>query len=307
MTKISNEVHAIQIKISTFIAIVGFLVALSNFIFMVYSGFSIRESLLGKEVFLLVIFSLFFLILRRKTSILVLYLQVLIIYLNGIIAILDNHEAYNGYGLIIIAVLMMYKYGMLKNHVRTKIISITVSMIFFIEYSFYLKSNYSFGLSFNYILYFIFFFTIIYILYNSEINRILKIEKSFKSAINSKEKELELLINDIVEYKEMIKEKEHNISKLYSEIEILTEPWQPIDLQKYKISEREESIIKVLCENTDLSNKEIAGHLEIKEGTVKQNLNKVYRKFGISSRQKLIELCQSNYKNPIYKITQDVD
>lgn len=298
----NDEQHNVQKKISLLIALTGCIVVISNIMHLASQEKTGKEIFLNPTVSLLFIFSLMFIISRNLKHIIVPILQVGIIYMNGIISILDNHEAFNGYGFIIITVLMMYKYGFLNSFVKSKLILLAVSIVLILEISLKINKNYPFGRSFNYIVYFIFFIAMVYILYKSELNRILKAERIFKETLISKEDELQVLLFEVNEHKTIIENKEFRISELCSEIETLKDSWNPLDLGQYNITQREESIIQILCLNTELANKEIAAELGISEGTIKQNMNRIFKKLGIANRQKMIELCQNNFVgNPLTK------
>jgi DNA-binding CsgD family transcriptional regulator len=298
----NDEQHNVQKNISLLIAITGCIVVISNIMHLASQENTGKEIFLNPTVYLLFIFSLMFIVSRNLKHIIVPILQVSIIYINGIISILDNHEAFNGYGFIIITVLMMYKYGFLNSLVKTKLILLAVSIVLILEVSLKINENYPIGRSFNYIIYFIFFIAMVYILYKSELNRILKAEKKFKETLVSKEDELQILINEVDDHKAFIENTEIRISELCSEIDVLKDSRNPIDLSQYKITKREESIIRILSLNTELANKEIAAELGISEGTIKQNMNKIFKKLGIANRQKMIELCQNNFVgNPLTK------
>lgn len=289
----------IQKKLSLFISIVGFLVVIIYIVNLLATGYSLKLALIEPAVILIFMFSSIFFLSRKSENILIPIMQVSIIYLNGVLSILDDHEAFNGFGFIILFVLMLYKYKMLNKFTIIKLIAISASVIILIEISLAINTDFPIGQSFIYIIYFIFFFTIVYILYSSEFKRILKAENKFKKSLQSKEDELQVLFHDINDHKAIIENKEIRISELCSEIDDLKESWNPIDLSQYKITQREESIIKILCLNTELANKEIAAKLGISEGTIKQNMNKIFKKLGIANRQKMIELCQNNFvSNP---------
>lgn len=61
------------------------------------------------------------------------------------------------------------------------------------------------------------------------------------------------------------------------------------------ITEREKEIIEHVCQGC--RNKEIASRLFVSEQTVKAHLNRIFRKFNISSRSKLVALSMNNQIN----------
>jgi RNA polymerase sigma factor (sigma-70 family) len=63
-----------------------------------------------------------------------------------------------------------------------------------------------------------------------------------------------------------------------------------LDVKENKLpalTQREKEIIELICEG--LSNKEIATKLSVSENTVKATLNRIYKKYKISSRTQLVK------------------
>lgn len=298
---------SIQKKLSLLIGLTGLIVVIMNTIDFLSHGDALGSFILDPSIMPIFIFSLIFFLISNLKSELVSILHISLIYIIAMLAILDDYEAFNGYGFIIIFLLMLYKYGMLKRLVITKLAIIVISLIIFLKISSKSNTDIPIGQSLNFIIYFVFFFTVVYLIYSSERNRILTSEKRIKESLESKENELQRLLNDVIDHRSVIEIKEVRIEKLNKEIKILKEPWEPIDLSEYNITQREESIIKILCLNTGMANKEIAAELGISEGTIKQNMNKIFKKLGVVNRQKTIETCQRNFiENPLSKISKNL-
>ncbi|MDC7234500.1 MAG: LuxR C-terminal-related transcriptional regulator [Spirochaetales bacterium] len=295
-----NEQLKIQKNISLVISLAGLLVALNNVLILVAQDYSYQKILIRPTVLPLLIFALLFFVTRNFDHVVVRILQILIIYLNGILAIMDDHEAFNGYGFIILSVLMLYKYGFLKRRPRIKLIGTAVSVTAVLELSIHMNTQSPMGKSLNYLVYFILFFTITYMLYSSELNRILRAEKRFKETLESKEEEMQFLLEEVDSHKSIIEKKEARIDRLKKEIRQIKDVWKPVNLKDYNITNREESVIRALCHNTGMTNKELAAEIGISEGSIKQNMNKIFKKLEVANRQQLIEMCQRNYlKTPV--------
>jgi len=68
-----------------------------------------------------------------------------------------------------------------------------------------------------------------------------------------------------------------------------------LDLSKYKISDREFEIIKLICDG--LSNKEIGSSLYISEGTVRNSISTILEKLSLRDRTQIAIFYYKNLKN----------
>jgi|GEM_PF-308290 len=88
------------------------------------------------------------------------------------------------------------------------------------------------------------------------------------------------------------------------------EAWLPKGSEMHAATPREQEVIE--CVSLGLSNKEIASKLFVSEQTVKAHLNRVFKRFNISSRSKLAALVMNGNKHAhdtidsLVKIDRDV-
>ncbi|WP_158546944.1 response regulator transcription factor [Oceanispirochaeta sp. M1] len=290
----------IQQRISTTIAVIGFLVTFTNIIRNLYFREKDFFNLIldDPSISLVFLFSLILLLSRKSTKAAVQYLQILIFLANAALSLIDEYDAFHGMGFIILTLLLAYRYDMLKNHTKIKLISLAVFTLFFLEFSIHLSGYDQIGSSLNMILFLIFFLSIIYLIYMSEINHLLKIEKSYYKRISSMEEEKIKLIEEISNHRNEINEKEKQLSGLEERISEIGFSTKPLDLKEdYLITAREEDVIREFCNNPQLKTKEIASNLNMGLGTVKHHFNNIFKKMGVRSRSELLYKCKWNFQS----------
>ncbi len=98
-------------------------------------------------------------------------LQLIFITFNAVIAILDTHFSIYGPGLLIIAVILAYKYGFLQNKLKVKLAVILAATLALIEYSARRSMPNSWITGLDAVLYIILFLTIMYFAFEKEIEQ----------------------------------------------------------------------------------------------------------------------------------------
>lgn len=97
--------------------------------------------------------------------------------------------------------------------------------------------------------------------------------------------------------KDNIQAKSEQIRSLEQKIDKISMKKQDIDLDNFCITSMETNVVRELCLQPNLTNKEIGCNLDLKTGTVKQYMNKIFKKLAISSRQELVDRCKLNFSN----------
>jgi DNA-binding CsgD family transcriptional regulator len=172
---------------------------------------------------------------------------------------------------------------------------VVLNMFLFIEYSIAIKDGLKFATSLGYALYLIFFLTVIYLIYSSDINRLFMADKRYEDIISNLSSEKDKLEIEINSHKKNIQSKMECIISLEQKINRIGLNKPSINLEKFYTTAMESNVIRELCLQADLTNKEIALILGLKTGTVKQHMNKVFKKLDICSRQELVERCSWNF------------
>ena len=148
------------------------------------------------------------------------------------------------------------------------------------------------GSSINILVYLVFFLTIVYLIYMDELNRMLKIERQFKETVSSMEEERAKLQEKMDLRKAELALMEQRTKELEQKITVSK---KPLDLGKYKITPREEDVIREFCSNPHLTTKEIAYNLNMSLGTVKQHFSNIFRKLKVRNRSELLNKCKYSY------------
>ncbi|MBF9015637.1 helix-turn-helix transcriptional regulator [Oceanispirochaeta sp. M2] len=100
-------------------------------------------------------------------------------------------------------------------------------------------------------------------------------------------KEIRILKDNIQDKTEQIRSLEQKISMKK----------QVIDLDNFSITSMETNVVRELCLQPNLTNKEIGNNLDLKTGTVKQYMSKIFKKLAINSREELVDRCKFNFRN----------
>ncbi len=291
-----SENIEIQKRVSLFVALIGFAVSMVNFILLVSTWHAtVLEALIFPSFLFIFLFSLILFFTRKIQSPLIQYLQIAIFLINGALSLMDQYDAFHGMGFIMLSLMLAYRYGLLEKHTRKKLILLGLFTMVFLEFSISVSGDDHIGSSINITLYLIFFLTIIYLIYTSEINHILKFEKTTQETFSAMEKEKKQLEEEIREHHQEIQSKAFRIEELEERIEKLGLSRKPVDLKKFKITPSEEAIIREFCQSPHLTNKEIAHNLGTTTGTIKQYFSKIFKKMEVRSRQELLDKCKWNF------------
>jgi len=294
----NNNNLKIQSRLSTTISAVGFAVVLVNIVRNLYfRGKSFSDTVLfDPSVLFVFIFALVLFLTRKMKSPVIQYLQILIFLANAALALLDEYDAFHGIGFLILTLLLAYRYEMLKRYVRLKLLFLAVFTIFFLELSIHFEGENQIGSSLNIVIYLVFFLSIIYLIYSSEINRILRHEKIFNRTISSMEAEKQKLLEEIEDHTSEIHKRELRIQEMEEYISAAELKGEPINLKEFNITQREEDVIREFCTNPHLTTKDLATNLNMSLGTIKSHFISIYKKLEIRSRSELLDKCKWNFK-----------
>ena len=293
---IKNEILRIQYRIALLVSTVGITVTFINIILLISArGRTLLQALIHPSVLLVFLFSLLIFLTRKNKGNYVRYLQVFIFLANAAVALLDQYDSFAGMGFVILSLILSYRYGLLKQQTKLKLLLLSGFLLAILEFSIIKEGGDHLGSSINILMYLVFFITITYLIYSSEINRILNIEKQYKKNLSDMEEEKSQLARDIETHHRDIREKQDRIFELEGRIQRLTPPDKTLDFAEFGITPKEEEVIREFCLNTHLTNKEIAHNLGLTTGTVKQHFNRIFRKMGIRSRQELLDKCRWNF------------
>lgn len=170
-----------------------------------------------------------------------------------------------------------------------------LNLFLFCEYYFAVNEGFKFASNLAYTLNIIFSITVIYLIYFISINRFFKSDKGYEAIISNLSTEIDMLEKDIKTHKNKIQSKMEQIIFLEQKISRIAVNKPSINLDNFNTTPMELNVIRELSLQPNLSNYELASILGLKTGTVKQHMNKVFKKLDISSRQELVERCSLNF------------
>ncbi len=289
----------IQNRVSIIIAVAGGLVILINLFRNLFIRHrSLLDTLLHNQtVSLLFMFSLIMFLTRKSKSAFVRYLQIFVFLANAALAIMDEYDAFHGMGFVILAILLAHRYGFFNRHPRIKLIILAVFTMTFIELSINAAGEDHVGSSIDILIYIVFFLTLIYLIYKSEIDHFLRLEKVLSETISSMENEKSVLEKEIMIYSGEILKRESRIRELEMEISSSVDHGQPIRLKEdFGITGREEDVIREFCLNPQLTTSELADRLHMSFGTIKRHFNSIFKKLKVRSRSELLDRCKWNFR-----------
>lgn len=179
-----------------------------------------------------------------------------------------------------------------------------LNWIYFFMPSRIINNKFIFITNIAYIFFLILFLSATYLIYGRSIILILKSDKKYKDIIINLSAEKNQLENEISSHIESIQNNKECIISLEQKLNKICPNKASINLEKFYITAMELNVIRELCLQSDLTNKEIAFILGLKTGTVKQHMNKVFKKLDISSRQELAARCSCNFNDQGKKVEQ---
>jgi DNA-binding CsgD family transcriptional regulator len=285
---IEENIYMIQKRISIVFSVSGFGVILINLLLSLFvSKLGLHTILTDISIYLTLLLTIPFIVFSfiKKSSVIVQYIQVLVLFSAFFASAWDQYNSIYALTFSILAVSLMYKYKMLEKHLIWKIIIIYSCLICIIAFSSFNAGRSVAGL--QVVLFMTFFLFVSYLIFKSELDKMI-----------SNEKRMENEILDLVKDRESLKETIERNQKQFNELEKQYLEYKnkkkPFDFDKYHLTPSEINVIKVLVEQR-ASNKEISEELNIKESTVKQHLYRIYNKIGVDNRIQLIDLCEYNF------------
>lgn len=284
----SESLVQVQKRISIIFSITGISVTFANIILSHFlSHMSLYETFTDTTVYLTLIFTIPFAIISyiRKNSFFVQISQVIVLFLAFTASALDQYNSIYGLAFYILAISLMYKYRMLDKNLTTKIFFLYIFAIIVIGISAYNSRR---VLATVQVIFFITFFLFIcYIVFKSEMDKIISTEKRMKNEILN-------LVIDRDMLKDQIDDNQRRFEELEQQYLEYKKEKKPFDFEKCNLTPSEINVIRVLVQDR-ASNKEISEKLNIKESTVKQHLYRIFNKIGVDNRIQLMDLCEYNF------------
>lgn len=199
--------------------------------------------------------------------------QISLVFSATILVVLDGNDEVISMGLLVLSMLLIYKYGYLKTFVLTKVFSMftifIAAMIFGI-----IRNNdndYDVYKGIATLLFFtVFIITILIVMYD-ELSKYIKREKRFKNRID-------MLSSELVETRNYLERIDGTF----------------IDPVSAGLTKTEIVLLETLCLYRD-SNADLGKRLKKSPNTVKVQLTKIMNKIGAETRYQLIDLCKNYF------------
>ena len=275
-----TEIARTQKVIAVIAGLVGLTVCLINFISKLDTH-GIAGAFMRTEVVVLLLLSALMLVTGYINSNIIRGIQISVGFMTGIIGILDVYYSIHGIGLVILFIIVAFRYGFFEKRPRIKIASIIIGIFALIEFSAsrtHAGNNWMVGL--DSILYLALFLTILYFLYSSEINAYISKNNAAEKTIGELEKERD-------EMTSTLENLNMRIARMKSESET-------VDLDSLGLTDREKEVIEALVVYRE-TDKALADRLGIKYQTIKVHFRNIRDKLGVDRREEIIDMCRNNF------------
>ena len=286
----------LQKKIGLLFFIAGTIVFIANLLYLgSNSGFA--AALTDESVYILGPLAVCSLISAFINKRMIRFFQFALLCLAATVAILDAYDSFYGLGLLLLAIILAFKYEYFEKRALLKLSLIGIYSFGLIEISVALNENAGrIIVGFDAISFLTLIVIFIYILYRSEIRDYLQRQIKYSSDISRLRSERDRL-------KRRLQEDKEKLARLDEKITMMEEEQKPLDLEKFGISPAEEKIIRILCLYR-CENREIANRLHISVSTVKTHLHHIMDKLGVDDRYAVLDMCRNNFREK--KISVDL-
>ncbi len=258
-----------------------------------FQRISFIETLHDPSVSVDFLFSLIILITRKLESRFIQHFQIMILLIHAAFTLMKSFESIYGMGFIFLTIMLAHRYGFLTKHAKIKFAFISLFTLFFLEFSVYRSGDDRMNSSINILVHLVFFLAILYLIFMEDRNWMLKIERLFQVRMTSMEEEKVKLIDQVANKEIELHLMEDIIEDLERQIE---DSPKALDFIEYRITRREQDLIREFCTNPHLTTKELAFNLNMSAGTVKQHFTSIFRKLKIRNRPELLDKCKGNFK-----------
>lgn len=263
----------VQKRIGLLISSIDLIVVVTNFIYDINSMGSVIAALQDIDVWSLFLVAIPFIFSAFFESRILKIIQILTIYLVGIVNLIDAYEEFYGPALFLAGWLLMRHYGFLENHGKLKNIVLLVFLVGLSQISANINTHEGVYAGLSTLWYALFLISLLVIIWRDMIKQQEELKKENR----------------------ILKTDYNQISAQLNEIETEQKPY---NLKSANISPAEERVIKVLTVYK-ASNREISERLNLAESTVKLHLYNIFNKIGVDNRFAVIDLCKYNFSDVI--------
>jgi len=212
------------------------------------------------------------------------HIQAITLFAIGSISMLSAVDEFFGFGLIILAVLLLFKYGFMKKRLFFKLIMLVICFLIIYELSVFRSSKSGLGL--EVLGFVVFFIAMLYLIYQNEIQSYLKMNKTMTKEYESSLKYITKQRDYYLKQAESFTKQADDWNKkvLYTKKQSVS-----VDLDIYQLTKKQKEVVLLIAAN-QFSNKEIARELGISVSTVKVHLSNILNKMNLNSRTEIMGL-----------------
>ncbi len=271
------SIFKVQKRISYIVSALGMLVVFINF-FDLVRRFPVIDALLYPSVGIILAVSIVIFLTSLKDSSFLRYVQLFIFFLVGAIAILDVYNSFHGLGLVILTLIIGFRYGLFEKKPLLKIFLFIGIIFVIVEIAASLQSGvirWNTGL--DAIMYILVFIGVLYTIYSNEIIYYVKLTTEAENKLNRIEMERTRLQNKL-----------DDLDLVYRQLT------QPADLDSMGITPREMEVIEALVVYRE-RDRALAERLGISPYTLKEHMKHIRDKLGVDRRDEIVDMCRNNF------------
>ncbi len=272
-----SSVFKVQKRIAYIVSSLGMLVVIINFVGLL-QRVSVLDALLYPSVSVILAVSIITFLTSLKDINFLRYVQLCIFFLVGAIAILDVYNSFHGLGLVILALIIGFRYGLFEKKPLLKIFLFIGIIFVIIEIAARLQSgvvHWNAGL--DAIMYILVFIGVLYTIYSNEIIYYVKLTTEAENKLSRIEMERTRLQNKL-----------DDLDLVYRQLT------QPADLDSMGITPREMEVIEALVVYRE-RDRALAERLGISPYTLKEHMKHIRDKLGVDRRDEIVDMCRNNF------------
>jgi DNA-binding CsgD family transcriptional regulator len=272
-----DTILGVQRKVAFLAFSAGLLVSVINLVSYL-SDYSFTDAIIKPAVSVIFLFSFITLASGLRDSIFLRLLQVCLALLMGGYAIMDVYNSIHGLGLILLAVFLAFKYGLLQKRPILKVLLFLFYVFGLVMFSAQV-ANKGTGLmhGFDAIIYLGVFLSITYIIYQDEITAYIRKAREAESEVSVLRMEREALAEKLI----MLDEK-------------ITELTMTNDIDSFGLTPKEKEVIEALVVYRE-TEQQLAERFGISFHTVKTHFRHIRDKLGVDRREEIIEMFRNNF------------
>ena len=277
MKSVHTEIFSVQRKIAFIASAAGMLVTVINY-FNYLPVWGPYKAFFRPAVHTILLITVLTVMTGLKDRSFLRILQISLAFIMGALSILDAYNSIHGLGMVVISILLTFKYGLLKTNAIPKLGVFMAAVFLLVMVSVTIAGKpHRLMYAVESIIYLIAFLSVSYLIYQDEISSFIK--------------KAHLAEDRIARLKIERRELADRLRELDSRIAELT---QPVDLEQMGITRKERKVLETLIIYRE-TEQDLAARLGISYYTLKNHFRHIRDKLGVDRREDLIEMCRNNF------------